>query len=155
MNSEQQMQTEADKIRANWLDRATAPTDPLTAYIANTTAQRPLGPNDTGMLQALGYYGTSPSTMSRDQKLERQGIIRHLRHPDPTGLSGPDPDALNRHPDLRGLWNGRTDEDPAVRDRAQQEIYDRSHPSQSDPELTAVFQRFAAKKFSPIKAPRS
>jgi hypothetical protein len=152
-----QIEQEAERIRRNWTAPADeAPKTPLEAYIANTTAERPLGVGDVGILSALGYYGISPSSMSRDQKLERKALIQHLRHPDQTGLSTPNIEALNRNPDIMALWNGRTHEDPAVRDSVQNEIAERSNPRPTlDPRLTEACQRFAAKRFTPTRAPRS
>ena len=155
--TEQQMEREADNIRRNWTAPAPPASTPAEAYIQDVTAERPLGPGDVGMLQALGHYGTSPLFMSRDQKLERKQLIQHLKHRDPTGLSGPDTEALNRHPDLLALWRGLADDDSSVRDSAQREISERTNPRPHlDPVMTAACQRIAAAaRFQPKKAPRS
>lgn len=158
--TDKQMTLEAEQIRQRWTaPPAPEPTDrsPLEAYVAKVNETRPLGPGDTGMLQALGAYGTSSINRTRDQQVERKSIIQHLKHPDLTGLGGgPDSAALQRHPDLLALWNGRAHEDPAVQEQTLRQIEEQRNPKPySDPKLTAALKRFAASRFKPKRAPRS
>lgn len=112
----------ADQIRNAW-------TSPITiAPAAKTTEQaiaeriqevtgRPIGREDIGLIAAhtMDEWGPAYLTKTREQRKTRARLIRYMRNPDLTGLSGPSDEEWAENPDLREQWRRQDGQHPINR----------------------------------------
>jgi hypothetical protein len=116
------LELEASRIRAAWAASARnsdprSPADEraakIKAHLRWIRAQgREPGTQDVGALTALGFYGEPVWALGTDERERRRKVIEHIKHRDPTGLSGPDQYDLQAFPDLLKIWREQSAPQP-------------------------------------------